>query len=179
MACRKKSISQTGDLSEKRGLEELLESKFSERYESLKTLMEVQLEELYDSVERAMEKVSLSLLFSWQILQDELIQIMRQDSISSQFIQQRVFEILEGVLRSDRERLVQKLSEQCSILRAECQFLQNKSELVASIRFMRYKQYRTRKRNAARGRKLQSWLRNFRQRSLRMSSCNAEGGINC
>lgn len=43
--------------NEKPDYNQLLETKFNERYESLKSLMEVKLETLYDSVEKALEKV--------------------------------------------------------------------------------------------------------------------------
>lgn len=54
-----------------------------------------------------------------EILGDDLIETMRQDSTSQEYVFQRVREMFEDIVISEREVLVDKLSSQYSYLKME------------------------------------------------------------
>lgn len=57
---------------------------------------------------------------AFKIIQnDALIDTMRQDSASEEFISQRVKEIIDDCLANDRETLLEKMALQCSYLKSE------------------------------------------------------------
>ncbi len=85
------------------------ERDYQMKYQQLKQLYEMRLQGLNESIKEAFRLVQ----------SDDLIDTMRQDQTSEEFVNQRVKEILEECITNDREALVDKLSQENADLRSE------------------------------------------------------------
>jgi Chromosome segregation ATPases len=86
-----------------------LEKEYNQRYTQLRNLYEMRIQAMQDSLKNAFKLVQ----------GDELIETMKNDATSEEFINQRVKEIIEEVLYNEREVLIEKLSQQHALLRTE------------------------------------------------------------
>jgi len=85
------------------------ERDYQMKYQQLKQLYEMRIQGLNESIKEAYRLVQ----------SDDLIDTMRQDQTSEEFVNQRVKEILEECINNEREALVDKLTQENAELRAE------------------------------------------------------------
>jgi hypothetical protein len=97
-----------------------MEKEFLSRYAQLKGIYEMRIQTLQESIKNAFKLVQ----------SDELIDTMRQDLTSGEFINQRVREIIDECINSDREALIEKLTQQFSLLKAEYAKLEQENNRV-------------------------------------------------
>jgi len=105
-----------------------LEKDFNQRYLQLKNLYEMRIQTLQESIRNAFKLVQ----------SDELIETMKHDPASEEFAAQRVKEIIEECIFSDREALVDKLSQQYAYLKTEfLKIEQENNKVKASLIMLR------------------------------------------
>ena len=81
-------------------LKQEFETAYNERIITMRSFYEMKYETLYQTVKESLEK----------ILTDELLDTMKQDQTSQEFIWQRVREMFEDVVISEREVLIEKIA---------------------------------------------------------------------
>lgn len=86
----------------------------NEKVAQVKQIYETRVTSLQDSLKQLFELVQ----------NDPLVNTMKQDPSSFEFANQRIKEILEDFLNSEREYVIEKLSTQYSLLKAEYQKVQ-------------------------------------------------------
>ena len=86
-----------------------MERDYQMKVQQLKQMYEMRIQGLNESIKEAYKLVQ----------GDDLIDTMRQDQTSEEFVSQRVKEIIEECISNDREILVDKLSQENAELRAE------------------------------------------------------------
>lgn len=104
---------------------------FNEKLANLRQMYEMRIQSFQDSVKQVFSLVQ----------KDELIDTMKQDPASEEFVLIRVKEVIDEVLNSDRESLIEKLSNQCSMLKVDNQRLQQEYSRVINIRIILYLSY--------------------------------------
>lgn len=97
-----------------------LEKEYNQKVYELRSLYEMRLHTLQESI-----KNGLKLLQN-----DELIETMKQDVASEEFIFSRAKEIIEDCIHSDREALLDKLTHQYTILKNEYSKIENENHKV-------------------------------------------------
>ena len=70
---------------------------------------------------------------------DELIDTMREDQASSEFVQQRIQEIVEECFSNDREELIEKLSMQYALLQADHKRIESEYQKVVLRSYCSYR----------------------------------------
>lgn len=98
-----------------------VEREFNQRLIQLRNMYEMRIQSFQESLKQAFKLVQ----------QDELIETMKQDETSEEFISLRVKEIIEEVLYGDREAILDKLTGQHSLLRAEFGKLEQENAKVS------------------------------------------------
>lgn len=86
-----------------------LEREYQQKYQQLKHLYEIRVQTLSEGIREAFRAVQT----------DDLIDTMRQDTTSEEYIQHRVKEIIEECLNNQRESFVDRLSQENAELHAE------------------------------------------------------------
>jgi len=97
-----------------------LELESSSRYQQLREFYEMRLREFGDTIANTVSSIT----------NDPLLITMKGEATSQQFIQQRIQEIIEECLYSDREALIKQLSHQNSALEADFHKLEIEYEKV-------------------------------------------------
>lgn len=93
---------------------------YNSKYHHLKKWYETRVRELSEDIKQAFLIVQ----------NDVLIDTMRQDPASREFINQRVQEIIEDCLSNDREILLEKMATHCSQLKSDYTKLEQESTKV-------------------------------------------------
>lgn len=86
-----------------------IDNDYNSKYHHLKKWYETRVRELSEDIKKAFLIVQ----------SDVLIETMRQDPASREFINQRVQEIIEDCLSNDREILLEKMAAHCSQLKSD------------------------------------------------------------
>ncbi|KAL4511780.1 hypothetical protein ABPG72_012625 [Tetrahymena utriculariae] len=92
-----------------------VEMDYNERINSMRELYEMRFQTLQETIRDVYEKV----------IKDDLIQTMKDNPISQEYIHQRVRELFEEIVLSEREVIIDKLSSQYTFLKAEFSKLEN------------------------------------------------------
>ncbi len=85
------------------------EDETENKYQYLRNWYEARVRELKDDIRQAFKLIQ----------KDALIDTMRQDSASEEYINQRVTEIIEDCISNHRETALEKLALQCGYLKTE------------------------------------------------------------
>ena len=91
----------------------------NEKFGFFKNFYEMRMQALQESIKDAV----------YQIINDDLLKTMKEDSTSFEFSHQRIKEIFEDVISNDREVIIEKLTMQYSNLKneyAKCEEEKNK-----------------------------------------------------
>ena len=99
----------------------------NERMNSLKMFYEIRMHSLDEIIKEAV----------FQINNDELMKTMKNDNASNEFSLQRIKEIFEEVVNSDREIIIDKLLIQYSYLKTEFSKIEDEKKKVA-YRIIKY-----------------------------------------
>jgi len=97
-----------------------LEREYQIKYQQLKQIYETRVQALSEGVKDAFRLIQ----------NDDLIDTMRQDRTSEEFVNQRVKEIIEECINSDRESLMERLSHEVAELRGEYVKLEQENSKV-------------------------------------------------
>lgn len=100
-----------------------LEKDFNQRYLQLKNLYEMRIQTFQESIKNAFKLVQ----------SDELIDTMKHDTASEDYVAQRVKEIIEECIFSDREALIDKLSQQYAYLKTEFSKVEQENNKVKTF----------------------------------------------
>lgn len=97
-----------------------LEREYQQKYLQLQHLYEMRVEALGEGIKEAFRLVRT----------DDLIDTMRQDETSEEFVNQRVREIIEECINGNKEALIDKLSHEVAELHGEFAKLENENTKV-------------------------------------------------
>ena len=86
-----------------------LEKEYNQRVTQLRNIYEMRVQAIHEGVKTAFRLVQA----------DDLIETMKNDSTSDEFVALRVKEIIDEVLYNEREAVLEKLSHQYAFLRTE------------------------------------------------------------
>lgn len=91
-----------------------------------------QLQHLY---EMRVEALGEGIREAFQLVQnDELIETMRQDETSEEFVNQRVKELIEECINGNREALIEKFAQEIANLHGEFAKLENENTKVSFVK---------------------------------------------
>ena len=97
-----------------------LEKEYNARLNQLKSMYELRIQSFQDTLK------SIFML----IQKDELLDAMKQDEASEEFMNQRVREIIDDCLYNDREIMIEKLTYQYSHLKVELSKIEQENNRV-------------------------------------------------
>lgn len=97
-----------------------LEREYQSKYYQLKQVYETRVQTLSEGIKDAFKLIQ----------NDDLIETMRQDKTSEEFVNQRVKEIIEECINNDRESLIERLSQEVAELRGEYMKLEHENSKV-------------------------------------------------
>ncbi|CAD8071448.1 unnamed protein product [Paramecium primaurelia] len=112
-------------------LKQEFEAQYNERILTMRSFYDMKYQTLFETVKEALDK----------IMNDELIDTMRQDITSQEFVYQRVREMFEEIILSEREVLIEKLSSQYAYLKMEFgKIEQDKRKLAIELQIIQDEQ---------------------------------------
>ncbi|CAD8168817.1 unnamed protein product [Paramecium octaurelia] len=112
-------------------LKQEFEAQYNERILTMRSFYDMKYQTLFETVKEALDK----------IMNDELIDTMRQDITSQEFVYQRVREMFEEIILSEREVLIEKLSSQYAYLKMEFgKIEQDKRKLAIELQMIQDEQ---------------------------------------
>jgi hypothetical protein len=100
-----------------------LEKEFNNKVYELKSIYEMRVHTLQESIKNGLKMIQ----------SDELIDTMKQDVASEEFIYSRAKEIIEECIMGDKEAMLEKLTHQYTYLKSEYGKLENENHKVCDF----------------------------------------------
>lgn len=98
------------------------------KYQQLKEMFDARIETVEESIKKAFELIQT----------DNLIDTLKQDATTSEYVYDRVKEIVETCIKNDREALIERVCQQYANLKSEYYKLEQENIKVRNLSLLRW-----------------------------------------